>query len=280
MAYITKTLLKNTLIFFACSLIITSCSQKEKADLLIYNASIYTVDSSFSVTDAMVIDNGKILATGKQADLESLYEAKEKMDAQGKFIYPGFIDAHAHFTGYGLSLQTVNLVETKSWDEAIERVKVYADENKEGWITGRGWDQNDWDIKEFPTNQELNELFPDRPVLLKRIDGHAAIANQKALDLAGIKPGDTVAGGEIMEMEGTLTGLLVDNAVDRVTAQVPAVSGETFKKAMMMAQQNCFAVGLTTIDDCGLDAATVEQIEKLQLDGDLKMRLYVMLSDS
>ena len=257
-----------------------SCTNKEKTDLLIFNATIYTVDSSFSTAEAMVVKDGKIVATGKTADLEKKYDPKEKLDAGGKFIYPGFIDAHAHFTGYGLNLQTVNVMGTRSWDEVIEKVKIFAAANPEGWITGRGWDQNDWATKDFPTNLKLNELFPDRPVLLRRVDGHAAIANQQALDLAGIKAGDTLTGGEIDEMEGTLTGLLIDNAVGLVAAKIPDASDEKFKNALQAAEKNCFAVGLTTIDDCGLSFRSVDKIRKLQTNGDLKMRLYVMLSDA
>ena len=257
-----------------------SCTNKEKTDLLIFNATIYTVDSSFSTAEAMVVKDGKIVATGKTADLEKKYDPKEKLDAGGKFIYPGFIDAHAHFTGYGLNLQTVNVMGTRSWDEVIEKVKTFAAANPEGWITGRGWDQNDWATKDFPTNLKLNELFPDRPVLLRRVDGHAAIANQQALDLAGIKAGDTLTGGEIDEMEGTLTGLLIDNAVGLVAAKIPDASDEKFKNALQAAEKNCFAVGLTTIDDCGLSFSSVDKIRNLQTNGDLKMRLYVMLSDA
>lgn len=257
-----------------------SCTNKEKTDLLIFNATIYTVDSSFSTAEAMVVKDGKIVATGKTADLEKKYDPKEKLDAGGKFIYPGFIDAHAHFTGYGLNLQTVNVMGTRSWDEVIEKVKIFAAANPEGWITGRGWDQNDWATKDFPTNLKLNELFPDRPVLIRRVDGHAAIANQQALDLAGIKAGDTLTGGEIDEMEGTLTGLLIDNAVGLVAAKIPDASDEKFKNALQAAEKNCFAVGLTTIDDCGLSFSSVDKIRNLQTNGDLKMRLYVMLSDA
>ncbi len=269
---------KNYLIVIA-ALFLFSCNNKEKADLFVYNATIYTVDSSFSTAEAMVVKDGKIIATGKTADLEKIYSVKEKIDAEGKFIYPGFIDAHAHFVGYAMNLQTVNLVGTKSWEEAIEKVKQFATENPEGWITGRGWDQNDWEIKEFPTNIKLNELFPDRPILLGRIDGHAAIANKAALDLAGIKPGDNLVGGEIEEMEGTLTGILIDNAKELVSEKIPATTEKQFTKGLLAAQQNCFAMGLTTIDDCGLNYEVVEKIKKLQDANELKMRLYVMLSD-
>lgn len=266
-------------IFICIVLFISSCSCKEKADLLIYNATIYTVDSSFSTAEAMVVTDGKIVATGKLTNLEKKYEAKEKTDAQGKFIYPGFIDAHAHFVSYGTGLQTADLVGTNSWNEIIEKLKIFSAENKEGWLIGRGWDQNDWTTKEFPSNEKLNELFPDRPVFLSRIDGHAAIVNQKALDIAGVKPGYTLTGGEAEVKNGKLTGILIDNAIDLVSLKIPLQTKEQFKEALLYAEKNCFAVGLTTIDDCGLSFRSVEMIKELQDKGDLKMRLYIMLSD-
>ena len=152
-------------------------------------------------------------------------------------------------------------------------------EHPHGWLIGYGWDQNDWVIKDFPTNEKLNELFPDRPVLLTRIDGHAAIANQKALNEAGLKPGHSITGGEVEVKNGKLTGILIDNAVDLVSSKIPASSKEHFKQALLDAQKNCFAVGLTTIDDCGLSYEEVDEIKALQDNGELKMRLYVMLSD-
>lgn len=273
-------------IFTCIVFFVSSCSCKEKADLLIYNATIYTVDSSFSTAEAMVVTDGKIVATGKLTNLENKYEAKEKADAQGKFIYPGFIDAHAHFVSYGTGLQTADLVGTNSWNEIIEKLKIFSSENKEGWLIGRGWDQNDWTTKDlpagrqdFPTNEKLNELFPGRPVLLSRIDGHAAIVNQKALDIAGIKPGYTLTGGEAEVKNGKLTGILIDNAIDLVSLKIPLQTKEQFKQALLDAEKNCFAVGLTTIDDCGLSSRSVEMIKELQDNGDLKMRLYIMLSD-
>lgn len=281
MSYVVRKIYKMKKIFAVAFIVfsIISCTKKTKVDLLVYNATIYTVDSSFSTAEAMAVKDGKIVAVGKTADLEKKYNAKEKIDAEGKFIYPGFIDAHAHFVGYGNSLQRVNLVGTNSWDEVLERTKIFAAENPEGWILGRGWDQNDWSEKYFPRNYLLNTLFPDRPVLLTRIDGHAAIANQKALELAGIKAGDALEGGEIEEMEGTLTGILVDNAIKLVSSRIPAQSNEQFIEALKEAQANCFAMGLTTIDDCGLSFSDVDRIKAMQASGELKMRLFVMLSD-
>lgn len=257
-----------------------SCSQKEKVDLLVYNATIYTVDSSFSTVEAMAVNNGRIVETGKTADLEKKYEAKEKLNAQGKFIYPGFIDAHAHFLSYGFSLNRVNLVGTESWDEIIEKLKVFAKENPDGWLLGRGWDQNDWAVKQFPSNEKLNELFPGRPVMLTRIDGHAAIANQKALDLAGVKAGAKLTGGEVEVKNGKLTGILIDNATSLVSSKIPVATAAQTKEALLEAQQNCFVVGLTTVDDCGLSSSNVLFIDSLQKTGALKMRIYAMLSDS
>lgn len=281
--------MKNYFKFIAI-LFIISCSNKTKIDLLVYNATIYTIDSSFSNVEAMAIKDGKVIATGKLSDIEKKYDAKNKLDAGGKFIYPGFIDAHAHFVGYGNSLQTVNLVGTESWHEVLERCKKFAAENPDGWLTGRGWDQNDWVVKEFPINDSLNILFPDRPVAITRIDGHAVIANKKALELAGIKPSDKIVGGEIklrktssaMSSDNSvdlLTGVLIDNAVDLVNVKIPEQTKSQFEEAIKDAQANCFAVGLTTIDDCGLGYKQVESLKAMQDAGDLKMRLYVLLSD-
>jgi len=262
------------------SIFLFACNQREKIDLLVYNATIYTVDSTFSVTDAIAVKDGKIIETGKTGDLQNKFEAIEKIDANGKFIYPGFIDAHAHFVGYGLGLQTVDLVGTESWEDILHRLDDFAkNKNKGQWLIGRGWDQNDWPVKDFPTNEKLNELYPDRPVFLRRVDGHAAIVNQKALDIAGVKAGDKLTGGEVEVKNGKLTGILIDNAIGLVASKIPEPDAAQLKEALLDAQKNCFSVGLTTVDDCGLDYKTVLFIDSIHKKGDLKMRIYAMLSD-
>lgn len=254
-------------------------AQKEKADLIVYNGTIYTVNADFATAGAMVIRAGKILDIGEVGILNEKYQASGKLDLEGKFVYPGFIDAHAHFVGYGTSLQTVNLVGTKSWEEVVERVETFAKTNKHPWLLGRGWDQNDWAQKDFPTNTLLNKF--NFPVLLSRIDGHAAIANNQALAAAGITTNTKVDGGDVI-LDGNRipTGVLIDNAIDLVQEKIPGQTKQQFKDAVLQAQKNCFAVGLTTVDDCGLSAEAVEAIKALHKAGALKMRLYVMLSDN
>ena len=213
--------MKKLVVLIAIVFLLLSCSTKIKVDLLVYNATIYTVDSSFSITEAMAVKDGKIVELGKTSDLQNKYKAKEDLDAQGKFVYPGFIDAHAHFVGYGQSLFTVDLYDSRSMDEVVQRVKGFDSAHPhETWILGRGWDQNKFPGKSFPTNEELNKLFPDKPVLLERVDGHAAIANDKAFELAEVQAGDKIPGGEIETKKGRLTGILIDNAVDLVSSKI------------------------------------------------------------
>jgi predicted amidohydrolase YtcJ len=275
--------LSISLFLILCSLFFisaSSCKFRQKADLIVHHGKIYTVDEKFSVAEAMVINDGKIVAIGTNDDILKQYESDSVVDAGGKAVFPGFNDAHAHFVGYASSLQRVNLVDTDSWDAVVAKCVAFAkDFPQDAWLTGRGWDQNDWAVKEFPVNTKLNELFPDRPVLITRVDGHAAIANQKALDLAGVKAGDKLTGGDVVVKDGKLTGLLIDNAVDLVSAKIPAADAARVKAGLLAAQANCFAVGLTSLHDCGLDFEVVEQIEQAQKTGELKMRMNILLSD-
>jgi predicted amidohydrolase YtcJ len=268
------------ILFLAClSLFFFSCSNK-KVDLIIHHAVVYTVDSSFTIAEAVAVDKGKIIAVGKNNEILDKYEATETVDAQGKAVYPGFVDAHSHFLGYGRGLFNVDLFGCKNWEEAVARVQTFAKEHgDEPWIIGRGWNQNDWPGKSFPTNEKLNELFPDKPVILTRIDGHAAVVNQKAIEIAALQPNQHLTGGEIETKNGKLTGVLVDNGVDLVTTRMPAATKTDYTKWITAAQKNCFEQGLTTLTDCGLMYNDVEMIDALQKDNTMLMRLYVMLSD-
>ncbi|MBL4651711.1 MAG: amidohydrolase [Flavobacteriales bacterium] len=272
--------MKNLLYLSSVIFLLTSCIKSKKADLIVRNATIYTVDDGFTTGQAMAIKDGKILEIGSENGILNKYRYDEVFDAQTKPIYPGFIDAHCHFLGYGLSLQQVNLVGTKSFEEVLERVIEFSKTNAGEWIEGRGWDQNDWEIQEFPTKEKLDELFPNRPVYIRRIDGHAALANSEALKRANITTETEITGGIIEQKDGKLTGILVDNALEIVKRVIPKPNEEQLTKALLDAQKDCFAVGLTTVDDAGLDKRHVELIDKLQKDSLLFMKVYAMLTDN
>jgi predicted amidohydrolase YtcJ len=260
--------------------LMSSCYYTETADILIHNAKIYTVDASFTVAEAMAIKDGKIVDIGPNNELKNRYQAKEEIDARLRPIYPGFIDAHCHFLWYGNTFFSVDLVGTKSWEEVIERTRSFAQTNQDEWITGRGWDQNDWTLKEFPSKQKLDSLFPNRAVLLRRIDEHAAIANQKALDLAGITEKSEIEGGVYQKQNGKLTGLLIDNAITSVSKAIPKPSLKKMERSLLKAQEMCFEKGLTTVSDALLENEMVNAIDSLHKSGKLKMKVYGMLAPS
>ena len=252
----------------------------EKVDLLVKAALIYTVDAEFSTVEAFVVKDGRILDTGSSEEMEEKYEAASTLSLKDHFIYPGWIDPHCHFTGYGLSLNQVDLSGTSSVKEIISRCKAFAKANDPEWITGRGWDQNDWEVKEFPTRQMLDKAFPDTPVLLRRIDGHAGWVNSKALELAGVKNETKVDGGSVILKDGQPSGILIDNGIGLVGRIVPLPGAEETENGLMMAQKNCFAVGLTSVNDAGTATKDVQLIDSLQQAGLLKMRINVMLEPS
>lgn len=267
-------------ITIALLFVLASCG-KEKADTIVHHGIIYTVDSSFSIAEAMAVKDGKIVAVGTNADILAKFNSAETIDAKGAAVYPGFIDAHAHFVGYGRSLFQADLFGTNSWEETVARIKTFADLHPDlPWIQGRGWDQNRWPGKTYPANDALNALFPDKPVIISRVDGHAAIANQKALDMAGIKAGQIMVGGSIEVKNGKLTGVLIDNADNKVYAQIPDPTKEIYIQWLQAAEKKCFEQGLTTITDCGLSYQEAEAIDTLQKEGKLAMRLFIMLSDN
>ncbi|HQD44797.1 MAG TPA: amidohydrolase [Kaistella sp.] len=255
-------------------------SAQKNADLIIKNAKIYTVNNNFDVAEAMAISEGKILAVGKNAEILKKFKSKNIQNLQGKTVFPGFIDAHCHFTGYATDKWKCELWGTKSWDEVISRITEYSKNAPMEWIYGRSWDQNDWPIKEFPNKEKLDQLFPNRPVYLKRIDGHAAIANQKALDIAGIDLNTKLNGGEVEQKNGKLTGVLIDNAMLLVEKHLPQISDEMAINYFGELQKECFAYGLTSLHDCGITEHTLSLLEKAQSQNKLQMKIFALLEDN
>lgn len=272
---------KTTILFFPIILLLlfSSCKFREKVKLVVHHATIYTVDEKFTTAEAMAIQDGKIVAIGSNDEILKKYEGEQMVDAGGKTIFPGFIDAHCHFTGYAADGWKCDLVGTQSWSEIVNKITAYGKDAPMEWIYGRGWDQNDWDIKEYPDNKMLDSLFPNRPVYLKRIDGHAAIANSTALKMAGISAQTKIDGGSIELQNGVPTGVLIDNAMPLVEAKIPEISDSLAKAYFVKMQAECFKEGLTGVHDCGISEHTVELIEQAQKSGALKMKIFALLAD-
>ena len=255
-------------------------SPRQPADLVVYNATVYTVDAAFSKAQAFAVRGGKFVAVGSSASIRQQFQGKEEVDAKGQFIYPGFYDAHCHFVGYAITLTNADLVGATSWKATVSRLTAHQQKHPDAvWLVGRGWDQNDWPGQRFPSKDTLDRLFPNTPVFMERVDGHAALVNQKALDLAGITAQTPISGGVITrDAQGRLTGLLVDNAVALVESKLPAPTPAEASTALLQAQRNCLAVGLTSLADAGLDRSTIELIAGMQAQKNLKLRLYAMVT--
>ena len=258
-----------------------SCNQKQHVDLIISNATVYTVDEAFSKTESFAVTDGKIVESGSIEDIQKKYTTENIIDAGGNFVYPVFNDAHAHFNGYGLNLmQYADLRGTESPEEIYEILKKHHEKFGGEWVLGRSWDQNDWKVKEFPTKEGLDKIFPDTPVYLVRVDGHAGWCNSKALEIAGVTKNSKVQGGEVIIKNGEPTGVLIDRAEGLVMRHIPDVTEEQQRKGLLEAQKNCFAVGLTSVTDCGVGKNTVLMMDEMQKSGKLKMRINAMLSPS
>jgi predicted amidohydrolase YtcJ len=253
------------------------------ADLVLTNARIYTVDSARPVASALAVRAGRILFVGADAEARALAgRSAEIVDLRGATVIPGIIDAHAHLLGLGNTLQRVNLAGSTSYDEVIDRVKGWTKDVPPGkWILGRGWDQNRWPNKEFPTHDALSRAFPNNPVALTRIDGHALLANARAMELARVTAATIdPSGGRIVRLaSGAPSGVFVDNAKNLIERSIPAPTRADNRKAILAAIAEANRWGLTGVHDAGESAATIGIFEELARAGNYKLRNYVMLSD-
>ena len=259
--------------------LMSSCTQKTSVDLIVHNANIYTVDNDFSKAQAFAVKDGKFVAVGNEETIMNQYVATEVIDAQGDAVYPGFMDGHCHFTGYGENLvRWADLKGCRSFDEVIERLKTHDNLYPSEWLLGRGWDQNLWEVAEFPDNTKLAEVFPEKKVLLTRVDGHAVLVSKEVLVLANIDENTKMDGGMAIVKDGHCTGVLLDNLADAAKALVPKMETAQRIQAFMKAQENCMGVGLTSVTDAGLDIATIKLIDSLQQFGQLKMHVNAMVN--
>ena len=277
--------MRSFLRYLALSLlpfILTCCNFKSQhADLILHNTVGLVCDGSpISTTKmAIAIEKGKIIAVGPERKILNAYSADEKIDLKQAVVYPGLIDAHAHFTGYALSKLEVDLVGAVSYDDVLSRLETFSQTHTSGWLTGRGWDQNKWTPSSYPTLTLLDDLFPTRPVAIRRIDGHALLANTAALRIAGMSEVRFIQGGEMISLEdGSPSGVLIDGAADSLLVFIPPHDGATKDAALIQAQHDLFALGLTTVVDAGLDVSEISRIDSLQRKGDLKIRVVAMAS--
>jgi hypothetical protein len=253
------------------------------ADLILTNGRIYTVDNARPIVSALAVRNGRIVFVGSDAEARALASpSTQTIDLHGATVFPGFTDAHAHLLGLGDELRRVNVAGAASYEEVVERVKPWAKNVKPGeWILGRGWDQNRWPSKQFPTHEALSRAFPNNPVVLERIDGHADLANAKAMELAHITAATLEpSGGRILKLaSGAPSGVFIDNAEALIERAIPASTRAETRSALLAAIAECNRWGLTGVHDPGESAETVSIYEELAKAKELNLRSYVMLSD-
>ncbi len=273
--------MKKIILTLGVFALFTACKQQEKADFIVINANAYTVNNNFDKAESFAVKDGKFIAVGTNDEIQNGYIATETIDAKNQTVVPGFIDAHCHFFGLGLSLQQVDLRGTQSYDEILEKLAAFKKEKNADYITGRGWDQNDWEVKVFPTKEKLDKLFPNTPVAIRRVDGHALLVNEAALKYSGLsstKFPKKVTGGEFITKNGKLTGVLIDAAMGYI--KTPNTTKKESIQGLLDAQKVSFSYGLTTVNDAGVGKSTIDLMDSLQKTGDLKMRIYAMVSVS
>lgn len=256
--------MKNLLLFLIISLTISACVKFKTADLVVHNARIYTVNQEFEVAQAMAIQDGKIVAIGKEHEIMNKYRADELLDAETRPIYPGFIDAHCHFLGSGLNSLAVDLSEVKNIQELVSKLEGYRIATiNSGWLIGYGWDENKWNFTLKEAYTAINEKFEENAVLLWRIDGHSLLVNDKAQDKANHN--------SLYENNGIIT----EEYIPLFTAAIQYTDADK-KAALRFAEANYFSKGVTSVSDAGLTTAEVELIEKMHEFGTLEININAM----
>lgn len=266
------------IIVLLISFIVFLQTTKREADLVLTNARVYTVDTDNSIAEAIAIRGDRIVGVGSTAEILKKFRSKNVIDLNGKPVYPGFIDSHVHLLGFGSSMMILNLVGTTSLEQIQQLVAERVKSSKPGqWIRGRGWDQNDWPRKDFPTHRDLDEVAPNNPVYLARIDGHATWVNKKVLEIAGItKETEDPPGGKIIrDKDGNATGILVDNAQGLISKHIPPASDEEVEEAVYRAVTEWPKYGITSVQEMGVGLKTIELYKKFIDEGRFPIRIYV-----
>lgn len=260
-----------------------SCSSRAPADLVLLGGKVVTVDENFSFQEGVAVRKGRIVSVGSLEDIESFIGAKTQVfDLKGKLVLPGLIDSHAHMYSLGQELSNLNITGTGSFEEIIAKVAERVRMLPPGeWIVGGRWDQNDWEVTDFPVHDLLSAVSPENPVYLRRVDGNAAFANLKALELAGIdrETPDPYGGVIHRKDNGEPTGVLINRAMNRVEAVIPEDSKEKYKEKVLRAVESCLSVGLTSWHEAGISPEEIGIYKELIDEKKLKMRVSAMLGE-
>ena len=282
-----KSILFNSIILILAVACQPASEDAISADTVLFNGAIYTMDDANPTVEAVAIKADTFLYVGNKEGLEQyIGETTKEIDLEGQTLIPGFVEGHAHIMGVGYNLLNVDLREAKSYQEVVDMVAERAASTPEGtWITGRGWHQDKWDeqpelVQGFPMHDLLSEAVPNHPVYLKHASGHAALANQAAMDAAGInRSSPQPDGGEIFKaLDGQPTGLFNETAQRLVYDVIPDNTKESDTRALQMAIEQCFKYGITGFHQAGSDSKAISLFKEFAERGDLKLRLYVMLS--
>lgn len=272
--------MRKNLYFLFITILLSSCFKGKNADMIIFNAKIHTMDAGDKVVQAMAIKDGKILEVGPDRQIMNKYAAAEMVDGEGKDLYPGFTDAHGHILSLVKQRLHANLVGSSSFNEVLVRMEKYAAKNNSEFVVGKGWDQSLWGEKDLPSNEKLTKLFPNKAVAMYRIDGHAMLVNDFFLKKAGITPETSVEGGMIVVKDGKCTGLLVDNAMDKISEMIPDFSDKQKMEAITEIQEELFQYGITAVHEAGIGFSDIALFKKMIDDGSLHLEIYAMLMPS
>ena len=254
------------------------------ADLIFVNGTIHTlVDEKPSTVEALAVDAGAVIAAGPRSAIEEYRTPETRVvDLDGATVVPGLVDAHAHLQNLGAMLSNVDLRGARSAAECIERARARHEELPDGaWLIGRAWDQNDWDVQDYPTAAMLDAAFGDRPVYLERVDGHASWVSSATLELAGVtRDTEDPEGGEILRdpATGEAIGILIDKADDLVLDVIPEATGPVIEQRYRRAVQACVELGITGVHDMGVDLRELEVLRRGEREGWLDLRMIVYLS--
>ncbi len=289
----------KTSFFWSCAvsiLLFFSCQQQEKetATLLIHGGTIYTVDSTQTTVEAVATKDNKILFAGSLIEAEAFKAEQTKViDLKGKTMTPGLIEGHGHFMGLGYNELNLDLMNTTSYQEIVDAVEEAVKKVKPGeWITGRGWHQSKWTempeetVNGFQTHNLLSSISPENPVFLRHASGHAAFANAKAMEIAGLQvmakegiDGLEVEGGEVMRNDlGQPTGIFNERAMSLIAKHIPETTLEKNVKAFELAVAACHRNGITGFHDAGIGQKTISLYEKMKGENKMNIRIYAMLT--